>query len=192
MATNSLYPGFTKMYYGTGGNLHTMILPMIPDGTPNIGIDPSILTRAGTPNLWSTYMTSLINLIKPLYNTATDFTLAEFYYMEEIDSDPQFVHGINPALSGTSATANTSMAQQVLTFRTYEGGIWKLFLMEAVITVNVVTSWPFAVGAVKTLADHLISTGSAVVGRDGGYPLVPLRSITKTNDALRKRVLLNT
>lgn len=84
------------------------------------------------------------------------------------------------------------MSQTVITFRTYNGGIFKLYLMEAVATVNQVISAPFPAGATKNLSDHLIGTSSAVCGRDNGFPLAPLRSLGKTNDALRKKLLLNT
>lgn len=191
MAANSLYPGFTKIIYGTGSSPHTMILPMTPDGGINIGFDPMVTTRT-TSVLWSTYVATFINLLKPFFQSVTDFSVAEYWRMEEIDSDPQFVYGINPAISGTNAGTNTSMSQTVITFRTYNGGIYKLYLMEAVATVNQVVTAPFPAGITKTLTDHMIGTQCAIMGRDGGFLLAPLRSIGKTNDALRKKILLNT
>lgn len=191
MAQNSLYPAFTKIMYGAAGSPHTMVLPMIPDGVPSIGLDPMVTTRT-TSVLWSTYVTTFLNLLKVFYNAATDFSVAEFYIMEDPEANPQFCYGSNPAISGTNAGANTSMSQTVVTFRTYAGGIFKLYLMEAVATVNQVVTAPFPAGATKNLSDHIVGTQCAIVGRDGGFALAPLRSIGKTNDALRKKLLLNT
>jgi hypothetical protein len=62
--------------------------------------------------------------------------------------------------------------------------------METSESVNIEAFPPFS-GADLALANYLTGGTSVVCARDGGFLVVPIRLLTKTNDQLRKKYQLD-
>lgn len=184
MANNSDAPGFVLLQYQRGTFIHKAKLHVNPDGVYTPGDTPTLVQRDTSTIVWTTAVDDFINVIKGIFNTAVDFTLAEYWQKPNPADDPVFIQSHAPGLSGTVATATSVASQAIWTFRTFAGGIKRLYLMESVNTPNQFISAPFAAGTVKTISDYMVAATGWIVGKDNSYPYVPLRYLTKTNDAL--------
>lgn len=192
MAHSTLYPAFVKLFYVFSGITHIMNIPCLPSPSPIIiGEEPSVLPKVGAAKTFTMAINELVTYFKPLFHSGTEFSNAEFWYYPTEESDPVWVYTANVAQSGTNPNANVVMSQYVMTFRTGEGGIYKMYLMEPSTTVamNVRDAYPFNQVSVQALAGWIIGNGGWIVGRDGGYPATGIMLSTKVNDALRKKRL---
>lgn len=192
MTQNSLYPGFVKLKYSANGHTHYQVLPVIPDTPASPGIEPYFALADGPAAGMNILIDEYIALIDNLYTDTASFILAEFWRVPTIGSDPVFEYVYEIGQPGLSATAPTLAGQLCISLRTSAGGILKLYYMETVSGLAVKDDYPFANSAINALTNYLIggSTGW-IVGRDGGYPIAGLRALTKVNDALRKKYVLN-
>lgn len=192
MAQNSLYPGFVKLKYSANAHTHYQVLPVIPDTPSSPGIEPYFALADGPSVGMNTLVDEYIALIDNLYSDTASFILAEFWRVPTVDSDPVFEYVYEIGQPGLSVTAPTLAGQLCVTFRTAAGGVLKLYFMETVSGLAAKDDYPFANSTVDALADYLIAgTTGWIVGRDGSYPIAGLRALTKVNDALRKKYVLN-
>ena len=197
MAKNSLYPGFIRLEYISNGHPHVQTLPC----KPFISIGSTwFVEKKADPlgGLWTTSVQALVDLYKPLFSTTTTFTTASLWTMAAPDADPQFQEEFAINQAATETTVPVPNSQISVCFRTSAGGLARLYLMEVRGTLNTVALPPgygaFG-GSLATsfaaIVNFLKGTNSFVVGRDGGWLVAGLRAFHKTNDALRKKFLLD-
>lgn len=194
MTHNSLDPGFVIIHYTRGAVPHQQVIPVLWSTAPTVGADPSLLTKAGGTVLGSVGVNAYILLFKVLFFTDVTFQDAEFWYKATETSDPVWIFTHPLGVAGTGVGSSTIAHQIAMTYRTGTGGIFRLYAMEpaAVWAGNQKQSWPtWNVGGAN-VANYLMGTTSWVVGRDNGYLVVPIRLQTKTNDALRRKLILFT
>lgn len=193
MAQNSLYPGFVKLKYSSNTHTHFQVLPVLYDANPDPGDEPVFLTRNNTPVGMDTAVAAYIALIDNLFPAESSFIIAENWFYPTPESDPVFTYVMELGDTGASGTGVFANGQLVVSFRTFAGGILKLYFMETVTGLATKDDFPFANSAVDALADYLCSAATGwIVGRDGSHPISGLRALSKTNDALRKKFVLNT
>jgi len=195
MVVNSLFPYFSKIKYTANGHTHWMVVPL---GLESGGIPPgsssdnyTFIANNGSEPDFETSMIGFVTMLLPFFKTTDSFILAELWGMATVDSDPVFYTAAILGLSGSSASANVPNSQAVMTLRTHLGGIIKITMMEGINAVNSRDDYPFAAVSNQNLGGYLISGPNIIRGRDGGKIISPLRYITKTNDALRKKYLLD-
>jgi len=164
-----------------------MILPVIPVSPSPLSVDNELRTNDGGTVTLTAGVTAFLNVIKSFHNTATDYTLAELWSQPTPADDPLFIEVIEPAISGTSASAPTLMGQVIITHRTAVGGIHRLYLMNPINAPNTRATAPFPVGNAKALSDYMKGNTGWIYGRDGGRIVAPIAQTTKINDALRKK-----
>jgi hypothetical protein len=192
VAQNSLYPGFVKLKYQSNGHDHQMILPVKPfqDFTGNWTLE-----EKGVPagEAFENAMEDLSTALKPLFPTSATILFAELWTMDSPTADPQYrtTRELNDA--GTGSGAAVANSQAVITFRTTNGGIARIYIMEGRNAVNVEAYPPTFTGLTDFVAFSAYATGSGspIYGRDGGELLTPIRALSKTNDALRKKFILD-
>ena len=191
MAHNSISPGFVKIQYEFSSLTHYMTLPVVPEQVYEVGSLPSFLPRSGAAIPMNTAVAALQAVLLPFVGNGTEFIQAEYWQKPGVDDDPQWVYTHAMGVPGSSGTASVNSLQNVITFRTSNSGIYKMYLMEVTgaIVANTRNTWPFGAGSNTNMANYLIGTTGWVVGRDGGYPVVPMYATSKTNDALRKKRL---
>lgn len=186
-----LAPGFIKLFYTSNTHPHEAIIPVRFDGTPTPGSIPNVLQASGTPQAVGTALTALITVLKPYLHTSASYTGYEVY-TKAVGVDPVFVYGDDLAIAGTGATAGTPYGQIVFSFRTAQGGIVKLYVMEPITAANTRNPIRTTSGApLGALATFILGSTNPVIGRDGGIPIFGMFATSKVNDALRKKYLLD-
>lgn len=194
MAVHSLYPGFIKVRYtvvfGTVTHNHVMTLPCNPNF--NEGTDQwELALKGGGTAYWRTSLTDLLTTFLPFYNSVgAQFGFADLWSIETAESDPIWVDGFDASAEGTSGGASVFAGEAVHTFRTASGGIMRLYLMETTIADDDITNPPYA-SNLGTLVTEMTDTNAFVIGRDGAYLSGLIRRVTKENDKLRKKYILN-
>lgn len=138
------------------------------------------LSLQSSVDQWIIYM-------RELFHTSTQFVTAELwkYVAGTYDASWRATYAI--ALSGLEAVFPTIAASQgVVTFRTRNGGIMRINLMEYIIGQAVTDPAPFGNGDISTLATYLLSSAGWVIGRDNGYPVAALNFLAGQNEKLFK------
>lgn len=189
MATNSLAPGFIKVFYESSLAPHVMTFGIRAPGY-NAGTGQwEVKQKNETVVYWVTGLTTLINLVKAVVPATVTFQYAELWTQADENTAPVFVDTAQLTIVGTHASAVQPASQMVWSYRTGAGGTGKLTVLDqSAASPNVRFLGPnYGHALYKAVADHLVGTTSIVVGRDGDAPITVTKVITKTNDALRKR-----
>lgn len=191
MPTNDLAPGFIKLFYTSNGNQHIDTIPILFDGVPTIGLEPLLLNASGTSVTTTVGLTAYITAIKIMLHTTSSYTGFEVY-SKAVGGEPIFIWGNDLSIAGTSATATVVDSQAVISFRSSQGGVAKIYIMEHTQAVNQrVAARTGAAAPVGTLVTFLLGTTNIRISRDGGRLISGIYYTTKTNDALRKKRLLD-
>lgn len=129
-----------------------------------------------------------------LHHTATTINSVELWkYPTPQSFDSVFWATHTPAANvGTSGTIPSSAGQAIYTFRTTEGGIMKLSLMEAIRVPGSPLAYAACTANEKALIDFILdgngTTFSApFLGRDTSYPLAFNRLFPGQNEATWKK-----
>lgn len=195
MTVNSLYPAFVRFYYAVSGRQHVHQVPVgFSPGSVTPGADPTTvaLISPGGAVTFDDFCATYVAWIAALYNTAaTSFSRAELWEVASPGADPTFVSVEYLGTTGSSASAVNPYSQLTISFRTSAGGILKIVLLDQVQAANVRDDFPVANVAVGAIASYILSTASPIIGRDNGRPVAGIRFLTKTNDVIRKRNLLD-
>lgn len=187
MAENSLYPGFTKLYYENASLEHVMTIPMKPfvgaGGAWYVELSGDVLG-----GVWTTVLTTYVNLLKVFFANTTTFTYAELWTMASADADPVFVSTAQLNIAGTAGSAQVNASQVVLSCRTFLGGTAKVYMLDTALAANQKLRPP-SYGSAGTLAlvNYLTGVSCPVFGRDGSRIVAVPQGLTKTNDSLRRR-----
>lgn len=188
MASNCLAPAFAQISYTANGHPHVMRLGVI-----NTNADVTeVNDKSGTSIDADTALTSLIDLIKGLYHTSDEFTRVDWFTQADCESAPVWkrTYDFGGGLAGESSAADVAWGQAVLTFKTSNGGRFKLQLMESIILPNQkVALDAVGAGTVTDIKEALLDDTDFVVGYDNGYPAAALNYVTKINDSLRRKYL---
>lgn len=195
---NSLYPGFVRIEYVAGGHPHTQTLPVKPFQVVGGGWGLEKPIAPAQYASWSDGITAWVTIVRTLFHTSTNFVTASLWTLAAPESDPQFRDEVSLGIAGMSSSTTSANSQLSVGFRTDAGGILKLMFMESAVTVNQVgvpaaytgLAAPGAASMVA-IAAFLKGNENCFYGRDGGRPIASLRAFTKTNDALRKKFVLD-
>lgn len=192
MAENSLFPGFVDLFYTTNGHQHKARIP----AAPYLGAGAVWGLETGTPGPgyfpWTAGIDAYVAVLRPLIHSSSQIVRAELWTMASPTADPVFVAVYDVELAGTSAAAPVANSQAVFTFRTDVGGILRTYIMEGSLAVNQEHFPPGWGGAtLAAFANYIMSANSWLKGRDGGKPFAGVRFLSKTNDTLRKKYILD-
>jgi hypothetical protein len=185
MSHNSLYPGFTKIFYTVLTKEHVQTLPCKPFVA--IGGANSVETKGdplGTP--WVTAVAAWLAVFKTLFSASVTFTYAELWTLAAPEADPEFKETLLTAVVGTNATGSVAMSQTCISGRTSGGGVAKVYGMETSLTVNTKLK-PTYVSPILAVVSYLTGSTSWIVGRNGGFWLAAPQVTVKTNDTLRRQ-----
>lgn len=200
MATN--YPGeYTArfLYTTTPATFaplqHTMELNFnlfedAAPGDPASGLHP--LYRDGTHiKTLDDVVIEWATLLADCFSSAGGATIdaAEIWKYEAGTFVADFITAVSIAFAGTRVATPVVNSQMIMSFRTTEGGIAKLSLLETPNVAGAPDSPPYAEAGLDALADAFIDGTFPWVGRDNGFPFVSLRLFPGQNEALFKKRL---
>lgn len=188
MAINSLAPGFIIVYYVSNSHPHKHIIP-IANPLDSGGGEWTIERQDGTDTDVDVAMLAWTDAVKAMFATTSTFQYWELWTKADENADPIFRETGDLAITGTTG-ATQANSQLSANYRTKTGGNGKVVLMETNQTIDVVSK-PTYGSAKATLATYLLGVTNIYAGRDGGFIAAVPTIITKTNDKLRKKYLLN-
>lgn len=189
MAQNSIAPGFIKLFYQSSTAAHVATLPVRPfvSAVPPAGY---WLEQRGdiTGAPWATALAPLVTALRGIAHTSISFQYAELWTVASPGADPFYRDTTQINLAGTSTVAPSLASQIIYSFRTANGGVGRLTLLDGSVTPNTRILPPgFGSAPFKAVADYLTSTQCILVGRDNGFVVAVVKALTKTNDALRRK-----
>lgn len=192
MTHSSMYPGYCKLKYTRGSVPHRQILPVYWAGAPTPGSEPTLTLKNASTVAADTAIAAYVAAIKPQFHSGVTFVEAEWWRMDSEISDPYYLWTTSLNVAGTSGGTTQVAGQAVFTFRSQNGGILRLYYMETTDTPNTVVNPPYGAGTItKAVADYVTAGTSWITARDNGFLVAPIRKLTKTNDKLRKKLLLS-
>jgi hypothetical protein len=180
-----LSPGYIRQTYDGTLFPHHMVCPVNIDLGVTPGVEPDITLKdastLGVIAAWAAFLA----VIKPFFPSAIHFGLAEVHTVDPATGLDTFIFAWNAGVVGVSGGASVVAGQEILTFKTSIGSLYKLYLMEPSVPVNLRVLPPYTDPASLALSNFVVSGASPVYGRKNAYPFVPISLITKTNDKLR-------
>lgn len=191
MAINSLFPGFVKLFYTSNAHTHVQVIPVqVYSGVGGAWFLSEKASSVG--RTWVTSITDYVTAFRSAIPNGATVNFAELWTMADATADPIFRESTNFALAGTGgAGAAIANSQVTIAYRSQNGGLYKWVSVENNIVVNTIYQPPFTATQLVTLHTYLIGNTSCVSARDGGFLIAALRAISKTNDKLRKKFLLD-
>jgi hypothetical protein len=155
-------------------------------GTPfsGIDIDDDVL---GSVDL-ATATDELIDLLQPLFkSTDCTFTTAELWKNIPLTYQATYVSSYDINLAATGGAGTVTAGEVIYTFRTYEGGIMKVYLEEANRVMGGSRTYTQLTGDEQDLVDHIIAPNARYVGRDTSSPFAFLKLHPGQNEAIFKK-----
>lgn len=200
MAINFPGPYEIRLFYtvdGTpGGPLqHEQRLNIDVAGTPTPGsafVDISVNTSEALTVDLDVVVEEWITTLAPLFSSGVSFDFVELWHYPTPQSfDANFVSTYQPTANSGSSGSSTQLASQgIYTFRTIEGGIMKVSLMEQVHAPNVRESYSDLTAARQALVDYVLGggaiAGARFLGRDTSYPFAFIAYFPGQNEAIFK------
>jgi hypothetical protein len=192
MTTNFPGPYEVRINYVVATRPHQQRLNLRVDGTPVAGVDDfttiDALRRDDAPFALDGEVDDWVDLMKVFYNsTDADFTNAELWKYEPLSFDASFVAAYDIGVAGTSGTSTQPASQIIATFRTQEGGIMKINLMDVVTSPGQPITPPYA-GSVAALFNPVVNGTVPWLARDTSYPIAHIRTYPGQNEALFKKI----
>ena len=192
---NSLYPGYIRLEYTSEYAPHIATLPL---GTMPEVADPfedtTLLGWDDSSQNLADMVADLVTTLVPFYTEDTVFTVWSLYTLPDILELPEFRGSVRLTTGnvGTNVGITWNKAvEYVLTWRTTEGGISKIVLLDAVSggTFEKITD---LTGHTDLIALDTVWTSltQAWAGRDTSRPSAFLQATKTLNDKLRKEYRL--
>jgi len=192
MAINYPGPYEVRINYTVAGRSHQQRLNVRIDGTPVAGVDDfttiDALRRDDTPVALDSEVDDWVDLIKVYFNsTDGDIVNAELWKYEAESFNADFVAAYDIAVAGTSATATSPASQLMWTFRTQEGGVMKISLMDVHVTPGAKISPPYTSGNLA-VANAVVLGTSPWLARDTSYAIANIGLYPGQNEKLFKDI----
>lgn len=195
MALNYLYPNAMKFTYTVGDEshaflTHTQTIPVIVSSGGTIGADPVdvlLSTRdGGTVNMQSA-IENYLAVLRGMFITDTSFGAFELYSYPPDSNDGTFLTSYTSSTytGGVITVGDPRWTRQIIyTFRTYQGGIAKVNILEGAYTSDAKLTYGALEEDEQDFIDYVLSDDSWLVGRDGGHYLSFLRASGGQNEKL--------
>lgn len=191
MVLNFPGPYEVEITYVTNGRPHKLRISCSTVGTPTPGDAPSSITL-GTRNsvgaALDTSVLAFVNVLKTQLATADSFTGYDFWKYAPTSFERTFITSGTLAVSGTAVVSSVVAQQNTYTFRTQEGGIFRLILLESVHGGDNRVVYASLTANQKLIVDNILAAGSWQLARDTSYPIVFLRQSNGQNEAVWRKI----
>lgn len=202
MATNFPGPYELRFQYSSqnvspgGVQDHEMRLNVDLNGDPAAGLDfdqYQVVDKLGAFVDLDVVVDDWLAAILPLFNTGCSFSVVELWKYptaQSFDATYWATYTPSPAAGTSGGTSNTA-GQAMWTFRTQEGGILKINLMESVISTAQKRLYSAQSAAEKAVNDYVVGGGATYaavfLARDTSYPVAGIALYPGQNEALFKK-----
>jgi hypothetical protein len=130
-----------------------------------------------------------IDLVVPFYSGtgATNFVSAELWKYAAGTYDASFVSTYAIGEAGTNGGGVQQAAQSIVTFRSSNGGIFKLSFMESALASGGTDTGTISSAALEALVASVEDGDHPWLARDDGFPIVRIAHFPGQNEALFKK-----
>lgn len=197
MAVNYPGPYELRLNYRVGIDTelpldHQLRLSLFTDIMPTPGdefVDIDIVPRVIANRALSLVTDELVTLLQPFYTAAgTAFLNAELWAYVAGTFDASWISAYEINEVGTSVVVEQLAGQSIYTYRTIEGGLFKLTLMECNHYQSVSMVYPDLTADNQALVDFCVADDESwFLARDTSYPLLFLKLHPGQNEHLFKR-----
>jgi|SRR3990172_6090248 len=191
MALNFPGPYDVRIFYTVSAREHVQKLNVSLASTPDPG-DPfsgiTATTRVGGTRALDDAVDDWVAVIDNYFNsTDASFVRAELWQYETESFDAHFVTTYDISAPGISAIATVPASQVTWTFRTLEGGVMRVTLLDTQSGVALPDYPPYS-SAAQDVADFVTASDNPWLGRDGSYPFANIAVSYGQNEALFRKV----
>lgn len=190
MATNFPGPYEIRLYYTINSLQHTaryncdLVAPPTP-GTPFS--DHDVKEKGGGSEDLQVAVDAWVALFRPCFAAAGgSVDYAELWQYTPGTFDASFVTVYTIGLAMTGAGAYNPAGETIMTFRTLEGGIMKLYFEETNVAFAVRDAPPFAPAAFEAIRNFVTSNDNWMLARDTSYPFAAIALFHGQNEATFK------
>ncbi len=153
--------------------------------TPVPGVDPTTLNAhqrgGGNTNLVQK-VEDLVTFCAELYPATGDFNTAELWEYDPGTFNATWIATWTLGIPGTSGSPIIEDSQTIFTFRTTAGGIVKLDLRNTIHSSIATVPFPTSNSDWNDIGAEFSDEFTIVLGRDGGFAVVPLNALAGTNE----------
>lgn len=159
----------------------------IPVGT-NFNIIPCV-RRQGADTMLDDVITSLNAVFRPMFNSVTTaISHAELWKFDAGTFDGSFVSTEDISLAATGAGTDVVWSEQIYTYRSQEGGVMKVHLMEGDNAPGGPLDYADMNAATQAFTDWWTDDATSYsLARDTSYPMAFMRMFPGQSEALFKR-----
>lgn len=191
MAINYPGPYQLRVFYTAAGLNHVLRLNF--DTVDPISIGDAynvieVIRPNATPQTLDSALALLLADMEPLYNL-NDATIdrSEVWEYEPESFEATYLTGNDISDSGSSASATVPAAETVYTFRTAEGGVMRVHLMESTEPPSFSQAYADMSALQKSFVDNFLGSQAWCLARDTSYPVAFLKMHPGQSEALFKR-----
>ncbi len=173
---------------------HKLELQCRIEGTPNPGTDwanINILQKDNTPYALATASAAVITALQPEFSSSdVTFDRVELWKYQDQSLNADFISADTVGLAGTAVLTTKVCTQSIMTFRTEEGGIMRVTLMEDIYSGTFPAGYADLSAETQAVIDYILASpgNQLFVGRDTSYPISFVRYNPSQNEAMfRKR-----
>jgi hypothetical protein len=150
----------------------------------------TLATKSGGTLAASTAVEQLWGFVRPFFSSATTVVGATLWKYVANSYEKNFISAYSGNLAaGSNAAALNPAHQSILSFRSGNGGIMYVNLVDDATTGLTRTSNPpnAAGGIAPQLANYMLGANSCWLARDNGFPIASLNYLGGQNEAIFKR-----
>jgi hypothetical protein len=145
--------------------------------------------RAGALIPLSTVVDNWVALMRPLIGSGGGNTIdyAELWKYTPGTFQATFWGSYGIGLAGTSGGAVVAASQLIQTYRTVEGGIMRINVMEGTLPAAGIDGPPFSPAQTENVRGGIIGASNCWLGRDTSQPMAAIGQYVGQNEALFKK-----
>lgn len=197
MAVNFPGPYQVRLFYTTSVNaiplqhVQQLNLGLSTTPAPGDGFDTVFpMLRGGVSSddletLTNTWAVGMQNLFSNVAGNTIDY--AELWKYDAGTFDASFISTLAINLPGTRAAATAQSNQQMMVFRSTNGGVVKFNFMETVLGTGAKDTTPFSDGTAESIRDDIEGGIFPWIGRDNGWPFATIGLYPGQNEAIFKK-----
>lgn len=191
MVANFPGPYEIRIFYTVNTLQHEMrlSLPLAQDPLPGTPFTAIVTQQKGGANgLLSADVDSLVTLLREFWPGTVTIDFAELWKYVPQTFQANFISGYVIGLAGVGVGTVVPSHQATFTWRTIEGGIMKMVLLETELGGDAVLAYASSGARSIALFDYIAGAFSAFWARDTSYANAALRRSNGQNEAVwRKR-----
>jgi len=192
MADNFPGPYEIRIFYTAGSIEHQMNLSCNVKYNPQPGDAASTIAvqlADGSDDFMGNVVSAWITLIKTLFAAAdVTFDRAELWEYTPGTYVSRYISTYDIGTAGDSASTTKLASQGIMTFRTTEGGVMKIYFQGTTLAAGPRETYAAAAVVLQDIFDFVISDANWILAKDTSYPVAALAWLPGESEAIFKKL----